>query len=91
MNEQLTLLTERLAKIEKLLIQLINQRKDAIEGNYEDKPLSLRQAAKFLHLSASRVYSLIYQKKLKPIQTVKNGKIRFLKDELTKYMQGTNK
>ena len=56
MQNQLTELTERLEKIELLLAQVL-MRKDGKKD--DDKLLSIKEAASYLHLSVSRMYSLI--------------------------------
>lgn len=49
-------------------------------------PLSLKQAAAYLHLSVSRVYDLVYSGKLKPLQHRKGGRILFSREILNKYL-----
>lgn len=83
MQNQLTELTERLEKIELLLAQVL-MRKDGKKD--DDKLLSIKEAAGYLHLSVSRMYSLIYEGKLKPIQRRKNSKILFSTLELDSYL-----
>ena len=83
MQNQLTELTERLEKIELLLAQVL-MRKDGKKD--DDKLLSIKEAAGYLHLSVSRMYSLIYEGKLKPIQRMKNSKILFSTQELDSYL-----
>ena len=83
MQNQLTELTERLEKIELLLAQVL-MRKDGKKD--DDKLLSIKEAASYLHLSVSRMYSLIYEGKLKPIQRRKNSKILFSTQELDNYL-----
>ncbi len=83
MQNQLTELTERLEKIELLLAQVL-MRKDGKKD--DDKLLSIKEAAAYLHLSVSRMYSLIYEGKLKPIQRMKNSKILFSTQELDNYL-----
>ncbi|MBS1779252.1 MAG: helix-turn-helix domain-containing protein [Bacteroidetes bacterium] len=86
MNEQLKKLTERLERIENLLEQLIVRTKETDVGGNNNKPLSLKQAADYLHLSVSRMYSLIYQKKLNPVQRKRNSKLLFYVSELNRYL-----
>jgi len=85
MHEELKRLTEKVDSIEKLLIQLTTQRQETDVGNGNGSLLSLQQAADFLHLSVSRMYSLIYQKKLIPVQRTGRSKILFSKEELIRY------
>ena len=83
MHNQLERLTERLEKIELLLAQVL-LRKDGKKD--DDKLLSIKEAAAYLHLSVSRMYRLIYEGKLKPIQRRKNSKILFSTQELDNYL-----
>ena len=88
MQNQLAELTERLEKIELLLAQVL-MRKDGKKD--DDKLLSIKEAASYLHLSVSRMYSLIYEGKLKPIQRRKNSKIIFSTQELDSYLAEDDK
>jgi len=83
MEQHLEKALKRLDKIERLLEQL-TARPDSKSDT--DKPLSMKQAADYLHLSISRMYSLIYDGRLQPIQRQKNSKILFSIDELNKYL-----
>ena len=49
-------------------------------------PLSLREAAAYLHLSESRVYDLVYTGQLKPLQHRKGGRLLFSQELLNKYL-----
>lgn len=49
-------------------------------------PLSVRQAAAYLHLSESRVYDLVYAGKLQPLQNQKHGRVLFSIEHLNKYL-----
>ena len=49
-------------------------------------PLSIQQAAEYLHLSKSRVYDLVYRGRLKPLQHQKHGRILFTKETLNQYL-----
>ena len=54
-----------------------------------DEPLfSLSEAAKKLKLSTSRVYTLIYEGKLQPVQREKYSRIQFSLQSLNKYLYG---
>lgn len=75
--------TARLERIEQLLLQMLKQN-DCKKSH--DGLLSIQQAANYLHLSVSRMYSLIYTRKLKPIQQKKNSKILFQLNELDSYL-----
>ena len=90
MHEELKGLTEKLDNIEKLLMQLLTQRQETDVGNDNNSLLSLKQTGEFLHLSVSRIYSLIYQKKLMPVQRTGRSKILFSKEELNRYLKERN-
>lgn len=49
-------------------------------------PLSIQQAAEYLHLSQSRIYDLVYRGRLKPLQHRKHGRILFTKETLNQYL-----
>ena len=51
-----------------------------------DKPLSVREAADYLQLSASRIYTLIAENQLKPNQRMKRSRITFSIEELDSYL-----
>lgn len=53
-----------------------------------DELLSLPEAAKVLSLSTSRVYALIYEGKLKPLQRRKFARIQFSKQTIQQYLYG---
>ena len=89
MNEEIRELTRRIEKIECLLEQL-TKNKYPIERD-DGKPISMKQAAYFLHLSISRIYGLIYEGKLTPIQRKRKNKILFSKDELKRFLKETDK
>lgn len=80
-------ITERVASIENSLAMLVAARAETDVG--QNILFSLKDAADFLHLSVSRIYALIYQKKLTPFQTSKNSRILFSKDELDNYLSKT--
>lgn len=67
-------------------MQLLTQRQETDVGNENNSLLSLKQAGDFLHLSVSRMYCLIYQKKLIPVQRTGRSKILFSKEELNRYL-----
>jgi len=49
---------------------------------------TIEQAAKKLNLSTSRVYALIYEGKLKPLQREKYSRIQFNQEILNQYLYG---
>lgn len=79
-------------------LQFIHQKLDAIAADLvliktnmqisgsTSPPLSVRQAAAYLHLSESRVYDLVYASKLQPLQNQKHGRILFSTETLNKYL-----
>jgi predicted DNA-binding transcriptional regulator AlpA len=61
--------------------------KESLKGlNTHSPPLSLPEAAAFLHLSRSRVYYLVNTGQLKPLQHRKGRRILFSKESLIHYM-----
>ena len=54
-------------------------------------PLSVGQAASYLHLSVSRIYCLIGEGQLQPLQRKKYGRILFRPSDLYEYIQQKNK
>ncbi len=74
----------RLDRIEWLLGQLTGETGKSASRN---RPLTMTQAAAYLQLSQSRIYSLIYEKQLKPIQRQKGSKIFFTTQELDNYQK----
>jgi excisionase family DNA binding protein len=49
----------------------------------------IQEAAKRLNLSVSRVYTLIYEGKLKPLQRSKYSRIQFNQEILNKYIHAS--
>lgn len=86
-------MNEKLNKILRQLV-LINEKLDSlshfsVERNIvktDNKPLSAKEAASYLHLSLSRIYSLINEGKLKPLQKRKYARLLFTTDQLTEYL-----
>lgn len=75
-EQKLDVLAEELRIIKTALLSLGNS----------SPPLSLREAAAYLHLSQSRVYDLVYIGKLKPLQHRKGGRILFSRESLNQYL-----
>ena len=75
-QQKLDALAEELCTLKTALVSLGNN----------SPPLSLREAAAYLHLSQSRVYDLIYMGKLKPLQHRKGGRILFSRESLNQYL-----
>jgi hypothetical protein len=72
--------------IERLLEELVNRNGERDVGTHNERPLSMKQAADFLHLSISRMYGLIYEKKLIPLQRMGRSKILFSIQELNRFL-----
>lgn len=83
MNEELKLIHQ---KLDTLIAQLdkIQSRSYTLEIN--SPPLSLQEAATYLHLSVSRVYSLVNAGKLQTLQHTKRGRHLFSKEHLNQYL-----
>ncbi|WP_142683024.1 helix-turn-helix domain-containing protein [Chitinophaga polysaccharea] len=84
MHEELEDIRQRLYEVDRkieLLLQLA--RNDAID---RQPPLSATQAAAYLHLSLSRVYCLIAEGRLQPLQRKKYGRILFSLQHLRQYL-----
>jgi excisionase family DNA binding protein len=83
MNEELKLIHQKLdtliAKLDK-----IQSRSSTLEIN--SGPFSLQEAAAYLHLSVSRVYSLVHAGRLQTLQHTKRGRHLFSKEHLNQYL-----
>lgn len=86
MQAELQELKDRIINIERLLEELVNRNGERDVGTNNERPLSMKQAADFLHLSISRVYGLIYEKKLMPLQRMGRSKILFSIRELNRFL-----
>ena len=86
MQAELRELKDRIMNIERLLEELVNRHGERDVGRNNERPLSMRQAADFLHLSISRMYGLIYEKKLMPLQRMGRSKILFSILELNRFL-----
>jgi len=83
MNHELKLIHE---KLDTLITKLDKQsRLSSLEIN-SSPPLSLQEAATYLHLSVSRVYSLVYAGRLQTLQHTKRGRHLFSKEHLNQYL-----
>ena len=87
MEQELENVIKRLEKIEYLLEQLASK---PAAGSPKGKLLSMKQAAEYLQLSRSRIYSLIYEKLLQPVQKQRGSKIFFTAAELDNYLKQGN-
>ncbi|WP_081195915.1 helix-turn-helix domain-containing protein [Niastella koreensis] len=83
MNEELKLIQQKLdtliTKLDKIQSRLSFQ-------EINSPPLSLQEAATYLHLSVSRVYSLVYAGRLQTLQHTKRGRHLFSKEHLNQYL-----
>lgn len=86
MQAELQELKDRIMNIERLLEELVNRNGERDVGTNNERPLSMKQAADFLHLSISRMYGLIYEKKLMPLQRMGRSKILFSIKELNRFL-----
>jgi hypothetical protein len=86
MYTELQELKDRIMNIERLLEELVNRNGERDVGTHNERPLSMKQAADFLHLSISRMYGLIYEKKLIPLQRMGRSKILFSIQELNRFL-----
>lgn len=86
MQAELQELKDRIMNIERLLEELVNRNGERDVGTNNERPLSMKQAADFLHLSISRMYGLIYEKKLMPLQRMGRSKILFSIQELNRFL-----
>lgn len=79
MEQQLESVLQRLDRIELLLAKLRDPPNNS-------KSFTLKEAAAYLRLSVSRMYGLIYDGSLKPMQRQRNSKILFTIEELDRYL-----
>lgn len=82
MHTDIEILHARIDRIESLLQQILDSRKKESQ-----QLLSTQEAADFLNLSRARIYQLIYQKTIQPLQKLKRGRILFEVNELNRYLQ----
>ncbi len=72
-------------KLDLLITEVKKLQKQAPAG---EKSFGIQEAARRLHLSVSRVYALIYEGKLKPLQREKYSRIQFTEKNLNQYIHG---
>lgn len=80
LNQKLDLLLEEVRELKKLNV-----------SQSEEPHFSLSEAAKKLKLSPSRVYALIYEGKLVPLQREKYSRIQFSLQSLNQYLYGNKR
>ena len=77
-------------KLDLLLIEVSKPRNLHSFSNYKET-FTIKEAAKKLNLSVARVYALIYEGKLRPLQREKYSRIQFTQEILNQYLYGNNK
>lgn len=87
MREEQDEIHNRLNALESKIDSLLKLARD--DGS--NTPMSVEQAANYLHLSVSRIYCLIGGGHLQPLQRKKYGRILFRQSDLHEYLQGKNK
>lgn len=76
-------------KLDLILIEIIKLQRSSLPPNSEET-FTITEAAKKLNLSVARVYALIYEGKLKPLQREKYSRIQFTQEILNQYLHGNN-
>jgi len=71
-----------------LLLSEVRKLQNANAPPHSDETFTIDQAAKKLNLSTSRVYALIYEGKLIPLQREKYSRIQFNQTILNQYQNG---
>lgn len=89
MNEKLNKILRQLALINEKLDSLSHLSVERNIVKTDNKPLSAKEAASYLHLSLSRIYCLITEGKLKPLQKKKYARLLFTIDQLNEYLSET--
>lgn len=73
------------------LLKQIMPKSPISENKDSSPPISIQEAAAYLQLSKSRVYTLVYQGKLKTLQNQKHGRMLFSISDLQVYLKGQHK
>lgn len=71
-----------------LLLHYAQALKKQNTSSQEEALFSISETAKKLKLSTSRVYALIYEGKLTPVQREKYSRIQFDKQSINQYLYG---
>ena len=87
MKEELQTINQ---KLDLLLIEVSKLQSLHSLSNSEET-FTIDMAAKKLNLSVARVYALIYEGKLKPLQREKYSRIQFTQEILNQYLYGRNR
>jgi excisionase family DNA binding protein len=77
-------------KLDVLIFEVSKLQRSTFPPNSEGT-FTIKEAAKKLNLSVARVYALIYEGKLKPLQREKYSRIQFTQEILNQYLHGNNK
>lgn len=76
-------------KLDLLLLE-IGKLQSLLSFSCTEERFTIKEAAKKLNLSVTRVYALIYEGKLKPLQREKYSRIQFTQEILNQYLYGNN-
>lgn len=71
-----------------MLLEEVRELKKLNVSQNEEPRFSISEAARKLKLSSSRVYALIYEGKLVPLQREKYSRIQFSLQSLNQYLYG---
>jgi excisionase family DNA binding protein len=71
-----------------LLLREIRELKKQSASFHNEAFFSISEAAKKLNLSTSRVYALIYEGKLHPVQREKYSRLQFNTESINQYLHG---
>ena len=74
-------------KLDLLLIEVSKVRSLHSISNKEEI-FTIKEAAKKINLSVARVYALIYEGKLQPLQREKYSRVLFTQETLNQYLYG---
>ena len=75
-------------KLDLLLKEVIKMQRQK-ETETDSSLFTIEQTAQKLNLSISRVYALIYEGKLKPLQRTKYSRIQFDLNTINQYLYGS--
>ena len=77
-------------KLDLLLIE-VSKLRNLHSFSKNKETFTIKEAAKKINLSVARVYALIYEGKLRPLQREKYSRIQFTQEILNQYLYGNNK
>ncbi len=84
MKEELQKINQKLD----LLLTEVSKLRSLRSFSNNEETFTIKEAAKKLNLSVARVYALIYEGKLKPLQRKKFSRIQFTREILNQYIYG---